>query len=72
MNELRDYLKRELGVTDEQYELLVIEARKTSPVVDLNNLAIVNAMQMQMIDNLGAMVSMLMNKVNELEAIVNA
>ena len=72
MNELRDYLKRELGVTDEQYELLVIEARKTSPVVDLNNLAMVNAMQMQMIDNLGAMVSMLMNKVNELEAIVNA
>lgn len=71
MNQLKEYLKRELGISDEQYESLVNDAKKTSPVNDLNNIANVEAIQMQMIDNLGQMVGSLMAKVTELEGKIN-
>jgi len=59
-------------ISREEVENKIKEYRKTSPVVDLENLAMVEAMQMQMIDNLGMMVSILMDRVTELEANANA
>ncbi|MFS0822185.1 hypothetical protein [Bacillus sp. 1P02SD] len=72
MNELKEYLKRELGITDEQYEQLVKEKQEQSPMNDLNNIALVEALQMQNLNDLSNMVAMLMMKVAELEGKVNA
>lgn len=72
MDEIREYLKRELAISDEEYYALVSEQAKKSPTKkDLNNIAQVESIQMQMIDNLGKMVSELLSKVNELEGKIN-
>ena len=68
MNEIREYLKKELGVSDEQYDSMVKKAKETSmPNKNLENIGNTEAIQMQLIDNLGNMVSDLMQRVNELE-----
>ena len=68
MNEIREYLKKELGVSDEHYDSMVKQAKETSmPNKNLENIGNTEAIQMQLIDNLGNMVSDLMQRVNELE-----
>ena len=59
---------RELGVSEEEYSRLVEEKRKSNTVKrDIDNIADVEVIQMQMVDALGQVVSMLMDRVTELE-----
>jgi hypothetical protein len=37
LNELKEYLKRELGVSDAQYQLLVDDAKTNSPLPKIKN-----------------------------------
>lgn len=68
MKEIKEYLMRELGVSEEEYSRLVEEKRKSNTVKrDIDNIADVEVIQMQMVDALGQVVSMLMNRVTELE-----
>lgn len=69
MKEIKEYLMRELGVSEEEYSRLVEEKRKSNTVKrDLDNIADVEVIQMQSVDALGKVVSMLMDRVAELEA----
>ena len=69
MKEIKEYLMRELGVSEEEYNRLVEEKRKSNTVKrDLDNIADVEVIQMQSVDALGQVVSMLMDRVAELEA----
>lgn len=68
MKEIKEYLMRELGVSEEEYSRLVEEKRKSNTVKrDIDNIADVGVIQMQMVDALGQVVSMLMDRVTELE-----
>lgn len=68
MKEIKEYLMRELGVSEEEYSRLVEEKRKSNTVKrDIDNIADVEVIQMQMVDALGQVVSMLMDRVTELE-----
>lgn len=68
MKEIKEYLMRELGVSEEEYNRLVEEKRKSNTVKrDIDNIADVGVIQMQMVDALGQVVSMLMDRVTELE-----
>ena len=72
MKELREHLMRKYGLTDSEYQALVDEAKKQGSAKDLETIAQVEAMQMQNIDQVMGTVFMLMNKINELEAKINA
>lgn len=59
-------------ITESELQARIAEERVKSPVNDLNNIGFVEALQMEMIDQLGQMVGELMMKVVELEGKVNA
>lgn len=54
-------------ITREEIDKQVADAKRVSPVNDLNNIANIEAMQMQLIDQLGVIVGDLMMKVARLE-----
>lgn len=66
-------------ITEAELNQRIKEAKQVSPLNDLNNLAFVEALQMEMIDQLGGMIGALMmqvqlleNRVQELEGTTNA
>lgn len=68
MNELKEYLKRELGITDEQYlQLVEIERGKSVTRQDLNNLGDTLIVTLQNDNQLGDLVMSLLMEIESLK-----
>jgi hypothetical protein len=72
LTDLERNVLKTLNISVEQYDKESEEYVKQSVKGDVDNIGQVEALQMQMIEGQGRVISMLMTKISELEAKVNA